>query len=221
MTAQSPRILLLAPAYLGSVARYALMAAFDKVVVDGTMRYDKRAKETHRCKITDTHGPRQLTVPIEKPVSLTGAKWDDITVSAHGGWWHVHWETLRSAYGRTPYFEYYADDFMPLFTSASAGMKLVEFDEKLDTIVRRLLLMDSDVTYGVASDNREYVFDCRRGLPSDMPELPAYWQVRGDSHGFEAGMSVVDLLFNLGPEAALYLDAAAERICLKLNQSIK
>lgn len=203
------RTLLLPPQFLGSVAYYALINAFPAAVVDTSMRFDKRCKETHRCLVADTHGLKKLTVPIEKPLSLTAASWADIRISQHGAWWHVIWETLKSAYGRTPFFEFYADDFEPFFTRRMAGRGLCELNRELDALLRLRLGIATQVLYGAPVPTGEVV-DCRRLRSFDtlVAEKP-YYQVRALTQGFQPGLSAVDLLFNLGPEAALHLDALA------------
>lgn len=192
------------PRYLGSVRDYARSVGCGRVVCDTRARFDKRLKEVHRCTIADTHGLKQLTVPIEKPLSMTGARWDDIVVSGHGAWWHVHWETLKSAYGRTPFFEYYADDFSPLFTEESVGMRIVDFDRRLDELVRRLMQLDTPVTYGPAPTEAVRAERCDVNV-HDVD----YYQVRALKHGFLPGLSIVDLLFNMGPESVFVLERMA------------
>lgn len=198
-------LLILPPRYMGSAAYYALVNAFGKVTVDTGMRFDKRQKDTHRATIADTHGVRRLTVPIEKPVSMTGARWSDITISSHGSWWHAHWETLKSGYGRTPFFEYYADDFEPLFREDPARSPLMEFNRRLDSIIRRLMLIESEVVYGGEISHDGPIVDLRKGIPAEMVRDVPYYQVRALRHGFIPGLSAVDMLFNMGPESALIL----------------
>ena len=202
----APKILdgiILAPRYLGSVEYFAAIAASRRAVIDTSLSFDKRRKETHRCEIADTHGPVRLTVPIEKPVSMTAARWSDIVISAHDAWWHRHWVTLQSAYGRTPFFEFYADDFAPLFTAAAAGRQLTQWIEDLDRLLLKYLQIDTEVTYGAPGEFTGT--DCRRKSLPEIRPVP-YYQVRESKFGFLSGMSAVDLLFNMGPEAALVLD---------------
>ncbi|MBD5255490.1 MAG: WbqC family protein [Barnesiella sp.] len=197
--------ILLPPQMLGSVDYYAAIAAFENVVVDTSMRFDKRFKSTHRTTIADANGTMMLTVPIVRPQSLSTALWSDIKVSDHNAWWNLMMTALRSAYGRTPYYEYYDDDFQQLIGPHAAGMTLMEFDRQLDMLVRRLAGITSNVVYAPARTIVDGdVADYRR-KPIDFTHPVAYYQVRALRHGFISGLSIVDLLFNLGPETPLIL----------------
>lgn len=208
-------LILLPPAYLGSVEYYAALAAFPKAVIDWEMKFDKRQKSAHRCDIADTHGLRQLTVPVEKPVSMTGARWNDIVISAHGAWWHVHLETLKSAYGRTPFFEYYLDDLERFYSADRAGERLCDYCKGLDALLRRLMGVETAVSYSLTPD--ETGLDCRRGIPEGLVKTMPYYQVRSLSQGFIPGLSAVDLLFNLGPESIFLLESMST---LKLREEL-
>ncbi len=189
--------LTLAPALAGPVDRYALMALAGEVTVAEAMRYDKRAKSVHRYDIADTRGLLRLTVPVAKPVSATAARWCDVRVSDHGEWWPVHMTALESAYGRTPYFEFYADRFKPFFADYR-DIPITDFDREIEATVCSLLTLRCPV-YSRDSSLR------LSPLPPRLPAAPQYWQVRADRLGFIGGLSILDLLFNLGPEAPLYL----------------
>lgn len=190
------RRIVLPPAYFGTIGRYAAIAAAGVAAVDTSVRFNKRAKEVHRCIIADVRGPVQLTVPIVKPQSSRTARWADIDISDHGGWWHIHRTTLESAYGRTPFFEFYADRFAPFFRECPQG-RLTDFTGALEAVVLDILGLPPMATESDTS------FTPVEACPPCAP-LP-YWQVRGVSLGFIPGLSILDLVFNLGPEAPLYL----------------
>lgn len=174
------------------------------------MPFNKRLKSTHRCHIIDANGDAFVTVPIEKPESMSKAKWTDINVSAHGSWWNIAVTALRSAYGRTPFFEFYIDDFLPMLSSASVGHPLMELDTRLDTLLRRLFLINSQVFYGnpteiVRKNAIEAPLIDYRSRKVDFITNIEYYQLRALKHGFQPGLSAIDLLFNLGPEAPMIL----------------
>ncbi len=188
---------MLPPAFCGSISRYALMASYGgRIVIDRHRRFDKRFKSTHRCVIADTRGALTLTVPIAKPRSFRDAGWDDITVSGHGDWPRLMVTALESAYGRTPFYEFYADRFNPLLLNA-VGRPLVDLDSDLESLCLGILGIPEAATDGLPIDT----------VPDHQPSMPdiPYWQVRADRLGFIPGLSILDLIFNLGPEAPLHL----------------
>ena len=168
------------------------------------MRWDKNYKGATRFTIADTRGPLRLSVPVSRP---EGAHlWNQVLVSPHGRWYHTVPIALESAYGRTPYFEYYIDRFRPVF--AMTGRPVTELCAEADRLVRSLLCIpDTDITYATdaAAIPTHSAADYRR-RPVPEPAYPPYWQVRAHELGFIPGLSVLDLIFNLGPEADLYLD---------------
>lgn len=197
----------LPPRYYGTTGYYLLAAAFGHSRMDFTRLFDKREKAAHRCEIADKEGATRLTAPIGKPHGIPNARWSDVALSDHGRWWHVHRITLESAYGRSPFFEYYIDRFMPFLTDGVTDRfpTLQLLLEGIDAQMRECLAIapaDTSVPAGIT-------FEEAAGLIP--PELPPYWQVRGDSLGFIPGLSALDLIFNLGPEAPLYLKEIIDR----------
>lgn len=200
-------VLLLPPMFLAPVGYYAAMAAFPRAVIDTSMRFNKRFKSPHRTTIADANGTSLVSVPIVKPESMTAARWDDIIVSAHNSWWNDAMTALRSAYGRTPFYEFYEDDFLEIINRDAAGKSLMSIDRELDQLVRRLAGITTKVEYGNPDEllgNASVVADCRSN-PIDFVHAVEYYQVRSARHGFIPDMSIVDMLFNIGPESALVL----------------
>ena len=198
-----------APQYFGSVEYYAALSSFGKVYVDLNLVADKRFKSAHRCQIVDTRDEIMLTVPIVHPHGRHS--WLDTPVSAHGRWWHVHNTALESAYGRTPFFEYYIERFSPIFNHDYETEKVTvgALDRECDTIIRQILGIDNEVIY--SSPTEEIKNDYRRIREFDQSTIP-YYQLRADRLGFRSGQSILDLIFNLGPEAPLHLRKISESL---------
>lgn len=196
-------MLVLPPELLGSVDRYIHMSRHRSVTVDVSMPYDKRAKTTHRFTIADTRGQLNVTIPIAHPQAHHGTKISDILLSDHSPWWLTAMTALESAYGRTPYFEFYADDLLPMFDAGRVGTPLVDLCRDLEALMCRLIGLSAP-RYGSAELQDDAV-DMRRGIRV-VDDFRPYYQVRADKLGFLPHMSVADLLFNLGPESLLYLE---------------
>lgn len=185
--------LLLPCCYLAPAAHYsALLHAGDALLEV----HDHYARQTlrNRCLIDSAQGPLALSIPVVKPDGPTATC--DIRLSDHGHWPRQHWNALTSSYGQSPFWEFYTDDFAPFYEHKWEF--LADFNEQLMLLICRLL----DIP---ASLRRTDSFQ-GDALAQDFPPLASqYWQVFGHKAGFRPGLSIVDLLFNLGPEGLLLL----------------
>lgn len=203
--------LVLPPAMCGSIGYYALLASHKNVVIDRECRFDKRRKLMHRYDIADVNGRLTLTVPIVKP--RIGATWDEAEVSTHGAWWNIHKVALWSAYGRTPFFEYYIDEFMPYLRprDGSQPESLMDLNMSIDAIIRRILGIDSNIRYNLTDEEKELIktgdasIIDHRASNFDLEKWVEYYQVRATQQGFIPNLTILDLIFNMGPESPLVL----------------
>lgn len=206
------RTIALPTQYFGSIAYYAVLAAHSRVIIHYGMKYDKRFKSTHRMSIADTRGVLELTMPVSKPESSSAASWNDITVSDHGNWWNIQLTALESAYGRTPFFEFYIDSFADFFKKDVCGTNLTAHNAAIDQTVRKLLGLDNEIINIESRELPEDILDLRRCDFSSLTEVTPYYQVRASELGFISNLSILDLLFNLGPESPLYLKKVIDRL---------
>ena len=110
-------------------------------------------------------------------------------------------DTLVTAYGRSPFFEFYIDRLMPVF-SEPTGQSITELCDMADSIVRSTLGICSRTQEAPADDCADSFL---RKCFEEYAPSSQYWQVRGQELGFIPGLSILDLLFNLGPEAAILM----------------
>ena len=198
--------LTLPPRLCGGIELYVRAWAAGSYAMDWDTAFDKRDKATHRFTIADTRGRLDLTVPIAKPAS-SRCRWSEIGVSTHGAWWDVHRVALESAYGRTPYFEFYIDRFLPMLTVGVTDRypRLCDLASAWDEQI-------ADILGLIRDDAREATeHDIRLEEAADL-QIPPYRQVRASRLGFLPGLSVLDLIFNLGPESQIYLNDLANTL---------
>jgi len=196
----------LATAYLAPVQYYSKLASFDEVLIEAYENYPKQTYR-NRCLIATTNGIQTLTVPVEKS-EMIKCPTRDIRISNHGNWRHIHWNALVSAYNLSPFFEFYADDFRPFYEKKYTY--LIDYNLSLQLMICNLLDIAPKISLTekyspeIKNDYRT-VIDPRHPLPdADFSPKP-YYQVFNNKHGFIPNLSIVDLLFNMGNEAVLFI----------------
>ena len=198
----------LSTAYLPPVQWFSKLLRYDKVYVE---QYENYQKQTYRnrCVIAGPNGAISLTVPIEKPDTLKCLT-KDIRISDHGNWRHLHWNALESAYNQTPYFEYLKDDLRPFYEKSFRY--LMDFNEELVAVICALIDIEPHIertTDYIAvredADFRDRIHP-KKNWQEDKDFAPVpYYQVFQQKYGFLPNLSIVDLLFNMGPESVLVL----------------
>ena len=200
---------LLSSTYFGPIQWYQKLNRYDNCLVE---QYDHFVKQTYRnrCVIASTAGLQSLTVPTE---AYEGPKcyMRDIRISDHGNWRHLHWNALASAYGESPFFEFYADDLRPFYEKH--WDYLIDFNMAITQKMCELLDIHPSIKLSTSYTKAEETeFDDFRDVirpkhPQPDPTFSPrpYYQVFSDKNGFLPNLSILDLLFNEGNEAVLFL----------------
>ncbi len=201
-------VVLLSTAYLAPVSYYVLLARAGKVVIEQHENYQKQSYR-NRCLIAAANGPMVLSIPVKKtPPGKNSIR--DIQLSGHGNWQHMHWNSLVSAYASSPYFAFYRDDIRPFYKKKYKY--LFDFNEALREEICALLNLEPRLEYSKSYttrpetemlDYRELIHPKKQRLEELLPG--PYVQVFDRKFGFLPDLSVLDLLFNTGPEACLFL----------------
>ena len=218
---------LLSTTYFGPIQWYQKLCRYPRVLIEQHETFQKQTYR-NRCLIATTQGVQPLTVPIEHAPSAANP-----LLSDHGNWRHLHWQALQSAYGDSPFFEYYEDDLRPFFAE-HRWERLIDFNEAIRQTMCELLDIQPSVSLTTSyvplrqdlqqvrqdgqSSQTEYndlqsepTDDFREAIRPKHP-LPdpdfvprPYYQVFAQKHGFLPNLSILDLLFNMGPESIFYL----------------
>ena len=200
---------LLQTTYFGPIQWYQKLYRYDQCLIE---QYDSFHKQTYRnrCIIATANGLQALTVPVEHDSQFV----KDLRISDHNQWRRVHWNALQSAYSESPFFDYYADDLYPFFERKYNF--LIDFNEAIRQKICELIDIQPQVEYtssyisnltSQTSNLTDYrdVIHAKHPQPDDTFEAKQYWQVFQHKHGFLPNLSILDLLFCMGPESVFYL----------------
>lgn len=198
--------LLLHPVYFPNIATCAAIVRHG-VTWEVMDNYQKQTYR-NRCYICTDQGRHLLTIPIKHVGGDQGRQqYRFVCLDNSYPWQRQHWRTLQTAYRTSPFFEYFEDDFAPLFLKPFRH--LLEFNLKTIEIICRSLQVAMPESRTTVFENSptglrdaRYLVNAKEPVPQTFPE---YVQVFGDRHGFIGNTSVLDLLFNEGPQALNYL----------------
>ena len=169
---------------MGSVEWYRLFLANPSSVQIEVMESFPKQTYRNRCTITTPDGPLTLSIPVKRADSKQLTR--DVEISYQQRWQHQHWIALTSAYKRTPYFDYYADFFRPFYEKETKF--LVDFNEKIHEVIVRLMA------------NQAKGEEAKRLLGKNRT---TDWQGLDLEPCFGNGQSILDLLFEYGPETIM------------------
>ncbi len=193
--------------YFGSIAQYVAMAQSNAIVFENEDNYQKQTYR-NRTYIYGANGKLLLTIPIKHTGKVGRQLYRDVRIENDFEWQILHWRSLETAYRTSPFFEYYEDEFAPLFEKKREF--LLDFNYECMQAVNDCLQLETSF-----SKTDEYIktpqnIEDRRGLVNAKKEknynLDAYIQVFADKHGFLSNLSILDLLFNEGTNALTYLE---------------
>ena len=203
------------PLYLAPVPLYTRLYSADGLIIDGCSPFVKQTFRS-RAIIATEGGTQSLNIPVVHDGGRTAMR--DVRISEHGNWRRQHWNALVSAYRNSPFFEYYADDFAHFYEERDGF--LMDFNLRLHNVVCELLGLDREIRVLTTEDALKEATDAAGDLRSiaepkalaELTETPqSYYQVFAQRNGFIPNLSIVDLLFNMGPEGLITL-----RSCLNL-----
>lgn len=207
--------ILLSPACFGPV-EYFVHLNNRHVTIE---KHGNYARQTYRNRylIMAANAPLTLSVPVEKGKHPKVPD-KEVKIAYHTPWQNNHWRSIVSAYNSSPFFEFYRDEIEPLFTRKYTF--LFDFNMATIDLMIELLNIEANITFTEAYkthpgenilDRRESIHPKRKPMEPNAYFYPEpYKQVFDDRHGFIPNLSILDLLFNKGPESQLVLEQCAE-----------
>ena len=192
---------LLSTAYFAPILYYSKLAQGDPVMIERHEHYNKQSYR-NRCTIYSANGLLDLAVPVarakEPKIKIT-----EVEIAYDMLWQKQHFKAIESAYRRSPFYEYYIDDLMMFFNDRHRYL----YDFNLQ-IMRRVCSLINISPHIQESDefvkSGEGIIDLRNSIHPKInctTNTPSYTQVFADKWGFKPNLSILDLLFNVGPES--------------------
>ena len=199
--------MLLHPTYFPNIAHFVALIKSKEVVFEVCDNYQKQTYR-NRSDIYSANGKLSLSVPVSYTQKLR-QKTKDVLISSVDNWQSKHLKSFDSAYRMSPFYEFYIDDLMPIFKT--------EFKYLLDLNLKCFELLTKALELEISTrlsedytipDNSSYDFrNLVNTKKNNAFQFNKYTQVFTEKHGYITNLSILDLLFNEGPNAVNYLES--------------
>lgn len=197
--------ILVSTAYLPPIEYFSLISKADEVFIEREENYVKQSYR-NRCYLLSAHGRQLLSVPVylgsqhKTPVK-------DITIDYSKRWQQVHLRAMVASYSSSPYFEFYFESLEKILSRKNDF--LLDLNMELTETILEILKMKTKISFSTSFEPPgETGNDFRYKItPKEESQFAVkeYFQVFNNGKGFVQGLSIIDLIFNMGPEAVNYL----------------
>lgn len=185
--------------YFGPISYYVLFNK-SKLLIEANENYQKRSIR-NRCIILSSNGKLNLSVPLQK--GKTQKPIQEVKIAYEENWVNNHLTAISSAYGAAPYFQYYFADVKEILERRPEF--LLELNNSIIIWLSSKGIINLPVYTESYNKHLEGIIDLRVYIAIST-ELANYPQVFESKYGFTEDLSILDLLFNLGPETRAYLN---------------
>ena len=186
-------------AYLPSIEYVSLFLKTEDASIELFETYQKQSCRT-RTNVMTANGVQTLTIPVIK-TNGNHTLTKDIEISYKESWQQIHLRCLESAYRKSAYFDYYFPYFEKIYRQKFKT--LVELNDFCLKTILKIMKVKKDYSFTTdferIADENDYRISLSKG--TNKIEMKPYYQVFADRHGFIPNLSIVDLLFNEGPNS--------------------
>ena len=195
---------LFSTAYFPSISYMARYLQEDAPIVEIWETYHKQTYR-NRCRVMTANGVESLSIPVIK-VNGNHTMTKDMIISPTEPWQHIHSRCLESAYKAAPYFDHYYHHLQPIFENRFE--RLIDLNDAALLAILKMLKVKKEIVHTMdyvreAENDLSEAFSPKKAIESTS--FPEYYQVFSTKFPFAADLSVLDLIFNEGPEALDYL----------------
>ena len=193
--------ILIHPNYFPNIHQFTQIIKANNILFEVSDNYQKQTFR-NRTYIYGANGKLGLFIPVIHTHKYREL-FKDVKISYDSNWMDLHLKSLQSAYRSSPYFEYFEDDFIKLYSEKEKF--LADFNIKCIRLISSLL--DLDLDYKISNEYVEKTNDIidLRDLSNARKEkkidTPKYIQVFESKHGYINNLSIIDLIFSEGPNS--------------------
>lgn len=196
--------------YFGPLSIYAALVKYEHILVEATENYQKQSYR-NRQYIFGANGKLMLNIPVKRSSSGQRLTYKDSKIENEFKWQNLHFKSLETAYRTSPYFEFYEAEFEPLYHQNFSS--LFEFNLLCFKTVIELIGIEVKLEMTEVYQKEYKTLPDYRGLINAKTQKNTihrpYHQVFEEKYGFIPDLSILDLLFNLGPESLSYLKSTS------------
>ena len=193
--------ILIHPNYFPNIHQFTQIIKANNILFEVSDNYQKQTFR-NRTYIYGANGKLGLFIPVIH-THKNRELFKDVKISYDSNWMDLHLKSLQSAYRSSPYFEYFEDDFIKLYSEKEKF--LADFNIKCIKLISNLL--DLDLDFKISNEYVEKTNDIidLRDLSNARKEkkidTPKYIQVFESKHGYINNLSIIDLIFSEGPNS--------------------
>lgn len=192
--------------YLPPIEYFNRMVQHKDIILIENAEHFQKQSYRNRASIHSPNGKLDLIVPVIRG-SKVHTKVKDVKICYDFNWQRLHLMSLQTSYRSSAYFEYYEDDLL-IFYEKKWDF-LFDYNEEFLSILMRFLKININYSYtGNFENDYSVSLDFRESIHPKKPSLinsSNYFQVFEERNGFLPNLSIVDLLFNQGPQSIKYL----------------
>ena len=198
--------MLFLPTYFAPISQYKEIFKNDAIVFEVEDNFQKQTYR-NRCYIYAAFGKLQMNVPVIHTHNKTvRQKTKDTKIDPSYSWQTRQLKTLQAAYRSSPYYEFYEDDVLPLFTKKHTFLQDLNLEAHafIMDAIQEDIPFSKTTEYHIDSPIKDDRILANTKIKSSI-ELKLYTQVFDDKHGFIPNLSILDLLFMEGPNTTSFL----------------
>ena len=189
-----------------SIAYFYFLQSNEKVTIEQHETFPKQTNRNRTTILTDKE-VFLLSIPVNKP-NGNHSKTSEITICYKQNWIQKHWRAIESAYNNSPFFLYYKDELLQILNKRHS--LLIDLNKELLNFFIRKLKIQTTIEYSERFHKEVLSVDEMLKQAGTSLNFPVYHQVFSERYTFVPNMSILDLLFNKGPESLAYLKTVKE-----------